>query len=359
MSTKASTEFRKFLISAARRDLDAARAQPVWNDPSFVAAEDPKQQALALSAAECLGRLVLFGGAPTNGDFLPAHLVPVAMAALRDRIHWASEEAGRLGERWDMQPDFERRDELCMNAIQERTEIHAAYLGLLACIERIGEEAFAEELGELEAELEQYDIQLAHHKELLATVASSNLVRNLRDALAEEYRSATPWWLSEELEQLAEEVVDETEKLLADFRRNAPVGPAPPLLAFPTQLFQPIAAAAKSQPRQLYLVWESPDRRIQAICSVPWPGGPGPTLRIVFRSDNPEALETVRGAAVWLANVEGRIGPDNTAEFQTERIWESLNRGGRATLAVGSPQAFWPVEAEALEQAKAVLDEER
>ncbi len=173
---------------------------------------DEVLRAVAVEAAEALGKCLLFGGEPEERfGRLPLRLVLAALPAACERFRDLAARAGKLGEFWDEEADQELRDRMCLEALSDRLNAQALYLGLMHSLRQ------AETRGELDAAkvldlsepltdlLQEYDTRLREQRGVLSTVRAHPQVACWCNALAESYRRALPWWLGPGLDEAARE----------------------------------------------------------------------------------------------------------------------------------------------------------
>lgn len=360
---------KRTLIAEPLRQLKEALASPLLASENDWQANPEQARQLALLAARGRGYAVLTGlaGDPTVPR-LPPHVVRLAVPAAIAFFQKLSEMAADLGHRWDEEEDFDVRDKICLDALQNRLDALAIYCGLFY---PMSVEASGEALGELATQVRdaeaQYDATLRAEEELLASVADYPLLKNWRAVIAFPPVSERLWFL--ELEAVAARVACEVEEDLQSFRNElweaicARVGSnrGPRILTFPPKLLTHRVAAAATRV-QLWLQWNSPDGRYQANSLLEYPAYDDEALKLVFyRSDGSGEATEIRGHLVRLAGVLQRVDDRCEAAFRVGDLRRSLEQGAEFRLEVGPDESSletWPADPRCLEDVQRQLESE-
>ena len=347
-------------------EVEAAELQKLLRT-SRAATEAPAQQSTALRIAQALGWCVLFAE-PTQ--YTP-HVLPVAVCrvAVPAAVRWfgALERAARrLPKRWDEAQSAEERDNLCVEALIDRTCAQGTYVALseslTAALERteLAVDEYEQFSNELSVALEKYDEELRAHLELLSSVAEHELVISWRKHLRPPYAEAPPWWLSETLLQVAEAIARQTDRDLAALgtlmgeapltgvmRFSSAVASARPRerprsepLEYPAEVITPTVSASRSRV-PLRLRWLSPDGDYMALCVLPYPPEPLLPVRVVFfEVSNAERATGLSGRTARLAGVRATIGADAACMFEVDALRRALAAGERLRLYVEGSRGY-------------------
>lgn len=308
---------------------------------------EARQAAYELAVA--LGSCRLFGielGAEVEGDLPTA----VALAAADELIAVAEQgvrDAQGLGEEVDAAEEAVEAESACCDLLETAMETWAAYLAIDDAYQYDLEEVaadlagFTDRIGACLDALDRFDAALQERADLLTLAAGTELLRNWRVLLAEEYGAAPPWWLDGTLEELAGEV----ERLVTPRPRTPPgreivtVAPEWEWLHAET----PLAVAADKEapyapPTERW--WKSPDGRLWG-CVSSIPGEP--EVRLNLEGKDRDTL-LPRVTSVSLGGVLGIVEQGRDAVFRRDRLHEARCHGFRPVLMVEGVEWIGPFD---------------
>lgn len=338
--------------------LDAFDHSP-WDVP-------PEAAAAAFDLALALGKCLICGvQLPEELDgTLPAPEAAAAAQVLASFCEELCQLIESLDERWQAAETSEEAELLLAEVFEGLMETYAVmealsqtYLALLD-----------DNDPDLERFLPHFDRAVAATRKLddkaqdeevlalLSMVVELPLYENWKNALAEPYASAPPWWLAGVLEEAAHRVVQETDSLLEEiWLKTAPPAKLPQVpcghVIEPKKFFPPkvlLAAAApseRSSPGEVCW-WQSPDGKFLARLSMPsqYPSSGLVPVEILDHKGRQAAGWADR--PVRLCGIEAPTDQDGVARFPVDQLAEAAIRSGNVlVLEVGSPPERWtPIE---------------
>lgn len=324
----------------------------------------PAHQASALRAAIALGYCRLFGADLGDADgALPLPIAKAATSALHDLIDDTVKRAETLAHDWDSTDEPIERDELCIRLLQDRMDIHAAYIAL--------DEAWLEAYGEQEISWQEYDralqalterverldaaLQQPENLEILSTVAHLPLIENWRILLAGDHQVLMPWWLSGLLSEVAQVSAREALKRMPSAEIWRTVARAVTekeqrkLVTLKLLLWTALHVRAAAAPagRPVIIRWVSPDHEYEALCVLVQDKRPE-QIEMVFMTRAGELVPGLSNQPVWLADLESKISAEGKAGFPSDGLLQALESGKPPCLVVGSSREVWEVDLESV-----------
>ncbi len=320
----------------------------------------PAHQASALRAAIALGYCRLFGADLGEEDgALPLLIAKAAMPSLHALIDDTAKRAETLADDWDSIDELVERDELCIRLLQDRMDIHAAYIAV--------DEAFLEAYGEQEISWKEYDntlqalaekverldaaLQQPENLEILSTVAHLPLIENWRILLTEDHQALMPWWLSGLLSEVAQASVRKALKRMPSAEiwravaRTVTEKAQRELVVVKLLLLAALRARIAASPaaQPVIIRWVSPDGQYEAHCVLVQDKRPE-HIEIVFMTRTGEPAPDLSNQPVWLADLESKINAEGKAWFPSDGLLQALESGKPPCLAVGGSREVWEVD---------------
>ena len=329
--------------------------------------QDVRHAAYRLAVA--IGHCRLFGIEPPEDldGTLPAVEAIVAAEQLREFVENWTEDARRLGARWD-EEEPEVGEALCAEVLEGRMDAWAAFVAIdeayYDC--KLAREPIATQfdgtLDRLLDALDQFDdvLQEPDNLALLSMLIGTELLKNWKQLLAGRYREVLPWWLDETLEAAerrieqelaASEPGPETGKQLPEPLKPVPRSRTASLASHRShhqRIFEIQSTfSTKGAPESLAadhlpsLKWTSPDGEMHASLLCPARAAADELLPLVFEHDDDRAAADLSGKSVWLAGLESQIDEQGCTSFNLAELRKALDEGGELALEVGTSRVLW------------------
>ncbi len=383
MNTEEIQRLREQLTASPLRELAEALRHQAVTEPTT---DDAEARRVAYTAARALGECLLFGVAQDQlPGQIPLHLVRLGTAQATEAFLAFADQARKLGQQWDAEEDFTRREQLCLDALVNRMEAQAVYTGLthrlLEAVDagEVTDEEFLGLVGRLTDALNEYDRALREQVDVLCTVRGNPLLKRWRDAIVPEYAHETPWWLGPGLDEAAEALARDVERDLQQLTARLtaaaataaeaeavvyamePPRPEPEYPRFPPGLIT-VRAAARGTGIPVWLVWHDPQRRYRAESRIRYPLSDEDEIRMLFvrHSDGSEATE-LAGGLVRLAGVTTTIDESGRCSFSVRELRRQLAEDTPVRLEVsipGTEPLEWPPDLDALREAQRVVEQD-